>query len=273
MRTCFLGSILAMSALLAISPGIHAQTTARPVPAAAKAVPDVSGTWEAHRQVPLTAKTALCGIATVCSGLLGVAREPAGDKSEEPEMQPWAEEKYQAIRQGREPIDFGRQDLDPNFAGCMPEGPTDLLIDNRRIFELRQFPDEVLLLFDDDHWVRRIYMDGRQHPAGLASTWMGHSIGKYEGDTLVVDTVGINDKSWIDQVGHPHSDALHLVERIRRVNPSSLEYEYTIDDPKAYKKPWTRKVVHDLFPQGAPLFDGVLCEELLEMGTHYSAKK
>jgi hypothetical protein len=272
MRTRFLRSILVVLALLAVSPGMDAQTAAKPGPEVTKAVPDLSGTWEAHRQVPLTAKTALCGIAAVCSGLLGVAREPAGGKGEEPEMQTWAEDAYTAIRRGKEPIDLGRQDLDPNFSGCMPEGPTDLLIDIRRIFELRQFPDMVLLLFDDDHWVRRIYMDGRLHPAGLSSTWMGHSIGKYEGDTLVVDTVGINDKSWIDRMGHPHSDALHLVERIRRVN-NTLEYEYTIDDPKAYMKPWTRMVVHDLLPPGALLFEEVLCEELLEMGTHYSARK
>ena len=80
-----------------------------------------------------------------------------------------------------------------------------MMVDNRRIFELRQFPDEVLLLFDEDHWVRRIYMDGRAHPDGLATTWMGHSIGRYEGDTLVIDTVGINDKTWIDRLGHPHT--------------------------------------------------------------------
>jgi hypothetical protein len=101
---------------------------------------------------------------------------------------------------------------------------------------------------------------------------MGHSIGKYEGDTLVVDTVGLNDKTRIDRAGHPHSDALHVVERIRRLNPKALEYEVMIDDPKAYKKPWTRKMVQDLLPPGSPILEGVLCEELLQMGTHYSAK-
>jgi len=128
-----------------------------------------------------------------------------GELAEEPEMQPWAAEKYKAARVGRGPNDFGRQDLDPTFAGCMPQGPTDLMLDQARIFELRQFPDEVLLLFDQDHLVRRIYMDGRGHPDGYSNTWMGHSIGKYEGDTLVVDTVGLNDKTRVDRVGHPHS--------------------------------------------------------------------
>ena len=264
MRIYFIGSILVALALLAISPGIHAQTSAKLGPGAASAIPDLSGSWEAHRPVPVTAETALCGIRTVCAGLLGVAGAPMGERLEQPQMQPWAEEKYKAVKEGR--------DRDTNFTGCTPQSPTDLMLDNRRIFELRQFPDMVLLLFDQDHLVRRIYMDGRGHPDGSPSTWMGHSIGKYDGDTLVVDTVGFNDKGWLDRDGHPHSDALHLVERIRRVNQKALEYEVRIDDPKAYKEPWTRKVVQDSLPPGFQILEGVLCEELLEMGTHYSAK-
>ena len=120
--------------------------------------------------------------------------------------------------------------------------------------------------------MRRIYLDGRGHPDGYPMSWMGHSIGKYDEDTLVVDTIGISDKSWIDVQGHPHSDALHLVERLRRVNQNTLEYEVTIDDPKAYKKPWTKKITHDLEPPGFQMLEGVLCEELLRMGTHYSAE-
>ena len=272
MRNGFLGSTLVALALLATSPAMQAQTSAKPGPGAATAIPDLSGNWEPHRQVPVTAETALCGIRVVCNGLLGVAGAPMAEKPEEPEMQPWAEEKYKAARVGRGPNEFGRQDLDPTFSSCMPQGPTDLMLDEFRIFELRQFPDEVLLLFDQDHLVRRIYMDGRGHPDGYTSTWMGHSIGKYEGDTLVVDTVGLNDKTRIDRAGHPHSDALHFVERIRRVSPKALEYEVTIDDAKAYKKPWTRKIVQDLLPPGFQILEGVLCEELLEMGTHYSVK-
>ena len=272
MRIAFIGSTLVALALLGISPCMHAQTSAKTGPRAATAIPDLSGVWEAHRQVPVTAETALCGIRFVCNGLLGVTGAPTGEKPEEPEMQPWAEEKYKAARVGRGPDDFGRQDLDPTFSGCMPPGPTDLMLDGARIFELRQFPDMVLLLFDQDHLVRRIYLDGRGHPDGYLSTWMGHSIGKYEGDTLVVDTVGLNDKTRVDRAGHPHSDALHFVERIRRVSPKALEYEVTIDDAKTYKKPWTRKIVQDSLPPNFQILEDVLCGELLEKGTHYSAK-
>jgi hypothetical protein len=264
MRIRSIDLILVMLALLAFSPALHAQTSTKPVPGTAGAIPDLSGSWAPHRPVPVTPETALCGIRTVCNDLLGGAAGPMGEKYEQPQMQPWAEEKYKAVKEGKA--------RDPNFTGCMPQGPTDLLLDNRRLFELRQFPDEVLLLFDQDHWVRRIYMDGRGHPDGYSSTWMGHSIGKYEGDTLVVDTVGFNDKNWIDRDGHPHSDALHIVERFRRLNQKALEYEFMVDDPKAYKNPWTRKMVEDLLPPGSEILEGVLCEELLQMGTHYSAK-
>jgi hypothetical protein len=272
MRIRLIGSIVPALALLAISPAIHAQNSTKPGPGAASAIPDLSGIWEPHRPVPVTPETALCGIRVVCGGLLGVAGPPMGELAEEPEMQPWAAEKYKAARRGRGPNDFGRQDLDPTFSGCMPQGPTDIMLDQARIFELRQFPDMVLILFDRDHLVRRIYMDGRGHPDGYANTWMGHSTGKYEGDTLVIDTVGLNDKTNIDRAGHPHSEALHLVERIRRVNPKALEYEVTIDDAKAYKKPWTRKMVQDLQPPNFQMLEEDLCDELLQMGTHYSAK-
>jgi hypothetical protein len=273
MRTLYIGSILVvMVALFVISPDILAQFPARPGPAAGKAIPDLSGIWETHRAVPVTTETALCGIQSVCNALLRLEKG-AAKKSEEPPMQPWAEEKYKAAREGtHDQADLGREDLNTNFSGCMPEGPTEMMLDNRRTFEMRQFPDMVLLLFDDDHWVRRIYTDGRRHPDGHPMTWMGHSIGKYEGDTLVVDTIGIKEQSWLDVQGHPHSDALHLVERIRRVSPNSLEYEYTIDDPKAYKETWTKKITHDLQPPGFQMLEGVLCEELLEIGTHYSTE-
>jgi hypothetical protein len=264
MRIRFVALILVTLALLAISPAVHGQNSAKPAPGAAGAIPDLSGSWEPHRPVPVTAETALCGIRNVCNGLLGITAVPMAEKPEEPQMQPWAAERYAAVKAGAA--------RDPNFVGCMPQSPTDLMLDQRRLFELRQFPDVVLLVFDQDHWVRRIYMDGRGHPDGYTSTWMGHSTGKYEGDTLVVDTVGFNDKNWIDREAHPHSDALHLVERIRRLNPKALEYEVTIDDPKAYKKPWTRKIVDDLLPPDSQILEGVLCEELLEMGTHYSTK-
>jgi hypothetical protein len=114
-------------------------------------------------------------------------------------------------------------------------------------FEFIESPGRITQLFEYNHTVRRIYMDGRAHPADLADTesaqWMGHSTGRWEGDTLVVDTIGFNDRTWLDRLGHPHSASLHLVERIRRVDPSTLQYDITVDDPVAYGPPWSGRLV------------------------------
>ena len=89
------------------------------------------------------------------------------------------------------------------------------------------------------HSYRQIFVDGRTHPAEVDPTWYGHSIGSWEKDTLVIDTVGYNDKFWFDRRGHPHTEQLHTVERWTRLNMELLENKVTIDDPGAYSKPFT----------------------------------
>ncbi len=89
---------------------------------------------------------------------------------------------------------------------------------------------------------------------------MGDSIGKWDGDTLVVDTIGMNDHTWLDLSGHPHSEALHVVERIRRVDQNTLQDDFTFEDPPAYKKTLTGKVVYEFRPKGYVLED-ILCED------------
>jgi hypothetical protein len=99
----------------------------------------------------------------------------------------------------------------------------------------------VLMIFEGaTHIWREIYMDGRPHPTGdaLNPTYLGHSVGRYEGDALVVDTVGFNEATWLDYFGHPHTDQMHVVERFTRPNKGTLHYEALIDDPGAYTKPF-----------------------------------
>jgi hypothetical protein len=115
------------------------------------------------------------------------------------------------------------------------------------------------MLFEFDHFFRTIYTDGRDHPKDLDPTWMGNAVGHWEGDTLVVDTVGFNDKTWIDRAGHPHSDQLHVIERIRRTDHDTLQDDITIDDPKAYTKPWTTRKMFKLHADWELLED--ICEE------------
>jgi hypothetical protein len=122
----------------------------------------------------------------------------------------------------------------------------------------------VIMYFEYDHFVREIFTDGRTHPDDLDPSWMGHAIGHYEGDTLVVDTVGFNDKTWLDRIGHPHSDQLHLVERIHRVNHDTLQDDITIDDPKAYTKPWNAQLVFQLRADWD--IGEFICEEMMYAG-------
>jgi Carboxypeptidase regulatory-like domain len=118
-------------------------------------------------------------------------------------------------------------------------------------YELVQTPTRLVMLFEDDvpsH--RTVYLDGRPHPKDPNPNWMGHSIGHWDGDTLVVDTVGFNDKTWLDNQGHPHTEMLHVVERIRRPDAGHLEIEFTVEDPAAYRKPWIIRRVADLYRDG-----------------------
>ena len=86
---------------------------------------------------------------------------------------------------------------------------------------------------------RVIYTDGREHPANPRPTFFGHSVGHWEGDTLVIDTVGMNERFWMNREGLPHTEQLHLIERVTRVDFDSLDYTVTVDDPGAYDAPWT----------------------------------
>jgi hypothetical protein len=106
-----------------------------------------------------------------------------------------------------------------------------------------------VIIYEYQSLMRQIFMDGRKHPSDLEPTYMGHAIGKFEGDTLIIDTVGFNDKTWLDPMGLPHTDALHVIERMRRVIHDTLEDRYTIDDSKAYAKPWTATRIFKLKPE------------------------
>ena len=179
---------------------------------------------------------------------------------ESPPMTEWGEEKYK----GAKPV-FGpnkttaKQSNDPVY-GCFPPGLPRIYLHPKPI-EIVQLPDEVVMMFEYDRIVRHIYTDGRPHDEFLdPPLWMGDSIGKWEGDTLVIDVIGFNDKTWLDRAGHPHSDALHVTERMRRVSHDTINDEITIADPKVYTKPWTVQTSFQLRPNLALDWESV-CEQ------------
>ena len=145
-----------------------------------------------------------------------------------------------------------RQSGDDPEANCLPTGVPRIAPYPWRIVQTPAYQKATHLYFlfeGNIHSYRQIFMDGRKHPADPDPTWYGHSIGWYEGDTLVIDTVGFNDKFWFDFRGHPHTDKLHTIERWTRTDLSTLVNETTIDDAGAYTKPFKVSFTARLAPK------------------------
>jgi hypothetical protein len=136
--------------------------------------------------------------------------------------------------------------VDPT-AGCVPGGMPRIMT-TPYPFEVVIQPNRVLILHEVSSQVRRIWTDGRKHPADLDPTYMGHSIGHWEGDTLVVDTVGLRGDTVFDVTAAPHSDQIHVTERIRRLSATKLEDRLVVQDPVAFTKPWLVVRTYDLKP-------------------------
>jgi len=172
----------------------------------------------------------------------------AADGVEVP-MLPWAAKLYQERQQNNA--------KDRPSGRCLPHSVTDFDA-HHMPKKVIQTPGLLVLLFESYHSYRQIFTDGRPLPEDRDPAWFGYSVGKWERDTLVVDTVGINDKTWLDDGGHPHSDVLHVVERFQRPDFGHMQVAVTIDDPKTYTKPWTVTIPWEFVPD-TELLDWV-CE-------------
>jgi hypothetical protein len=158
---------------------------------------------------------------------------------EDPPMTAWGAAQYKAAKPSLGPRSVLLTETnDLVYRSCFPPGVPRIFLQPTPM-QIVQVPGEVIMLFEYDSLRRQIFTDGRPHDTNLGPSWMRDSIGHWEQDTLVVDTVNFNDKTWIDRIGHPHSDALHVVERIRRINHDHVFDDVTIEDPKAYTRPWT----------------------------------
>jgi hypothetical protein len=190
---------------------VRHKTPSGPTPRAPNGKPDLSGVWHGS---------------------------PPSDPGK-PEPLPWAKA---LVRQRAE---NNRKDLPSGL--CLPHGVT--LFGTVHFYRVVQTPTILVMVSEQDTPnYRQIFLDGRGHPKNLDPTWMGHSVGHWEKDTLVVDSVGFNDKAWLDGAGHPYTEKTHITERYRRPDLGHLEIEFTIDDAGAYAKPWTIKRVSDLAP-------------------------
>jgi hypothetical protein len=169
----------------------------------------------------------------------------AADLKQDDPLQPWARTLLQERRQNNS--------KDSPAAHCKPSGVP--MVNSVPLpYKIIQMPELIVILYEENAVFRQIFLNGRRPVKDPDPRWMGYSTGKWEGDTLVVDTTGFNDQSWLDAGGHPHSENLHVIERFRRTNTGHLEIQVTVDDPKAYTKTIT-------YTQKATLQAG---EELLE---------
>ena len=245
---------LALGATLAFSRNSQAQSTkpsvAKPQPATASA--DLSGVWRRSRRAPDKARK-----YTIYELAFSIT-------SEKPPMTPWAEERFNANKPNVGPRSVSISESNDPIVQCAPPGIPRVYLVRGEPVEIVQTRDKVLMLFEYDHFVRHIFIDGRAHSADPNPSWMGDAIGKWDGDTLVVDTIGFNDKTWLDNDGHPHSEDLRVVERIRRVDHDTLTIDTTIEDPKAYTKPWGGRAIYELKP-GWDLGE-MICEDNVTYG-------
>ena len=223
-------------AALAFVPAIDAQSGAPKtpdIPRMTNGKPDFNGIWDHPRVADVTKDGKGCGSQTsgcVQKGSGALAFTEAG-------LAEWKNENR---------FDYSGH--------CLPWGYTRAWQVEYPV-EIVQTPKRIALLFESNNIFHVISTDGREHPKDLEPSWMGNSTGKWDGDTLVVDSIGFNGKTWIDTIEHPSSDALHVVEHIRPIDANHLAYDVTWEDSKMYSKPITNTRVMTRMKPGDELME------------------
>jgi hypothetical protein len=225
-----------------------------PAPRASDGKPDLSGIWmvSVRREKPgsaLPGRPPLAMFADIGANVIGGLP-----------FQPWAAE----LSKKR----VANQRYDNPDALCLPQGPLQYHLDPQPR-EIIQLPGKILIVYESNYGIRTLYTDGRRLPPQGAPQpyWHGYSVGRWEGDTLVVESNNFRGvqggnaaDGWFDQMGSPFTDALRLTERFRRVNFGTLEIDVTIDDPKAYTRPFTVTVEQQIVPDGSEMIE-FICHE------------
>jgi hypothetical protein len=239
-----LALLAALSAVLcAVPTPAAAQSAAKsqdqPVPRLPNGKPDLSGVWDHPRVGDLTKD-----VTGKCSG------ETPGCKSTGAGELPFTALGLAEFKKENK-FDYG--------VHCLPWGyvrswgtPYPL--------EFVQNSQRLAILFEQNNMFHVVPTDGRDHPKDLDSTWLGNSVGKWDGDTLVIDTIGFNAKTWLDTAEHPLSESLHVIERISRPDYRHLNYEITIEDPQMYTKPFKNSRVFVLMKPGQEIME-YSCDE------------
>lgn len=252
MRGCILLLVTIAPAVSAQWLNYHSPSTPRtadgkvklnaPAPRTREGKPDLSGVWHVQ-STPAAELTKMFGDMSALS-------VPGDDFYS---LSKYTINVFADFKPGEEPIR-------PEFAGrhaspvdnpttrCMPAGiPFGQMLPAP--FKIVQTTGLTLILLNEvDGTMRQVYTDGRKVPDDPQPLWLGYSVGHWDADTFVIDTTGFNDKSWLDGMGHPHSEALHIIERYRRRDFGHMDVAVTIDDPKTYTRPFTIKFTDLLLP-------------------------
>ena len=204
-------------------------------PRAANGKPDLTGVWQAGSTQPGNWEEANAGL-----GVGGTGKNPnapatpsSNDRPagrEAAPYQPWAAAKVLEA--------FNRRGIDDPTALCLPPGLPRTAMLGLFPLQIVQTPEQIVILYEYMMLFRVIPLNAK-HPDDLLPAYMGNSVGRWEGDTLVVDVTGFNDKTWLAGTGTFHSDALHLTERYTRVSKDRIDYQVTMEDPNVLTKPWT----------------------------------
>jgi hypothetical protein len=249
----WLGGLFVLALLVAMAGTVRAQWIEVPIPGTPRAA-DGKANLKAPTPRAADGKVDLSGIWRAESYQWVNHLPPQGV---EPPHLPWAAE----IKKQRQST--LSHELPMTF--CMPHGVPDAMFVNGHPFKIVQTPNLTVLLFEEFTKYRQIHTDGRQLPVDPNPNWYGYSVGRWEGDTFVVNSAGFKEGSWLTNQGDPHTDALKTTERFRRVNFGYTELVVDIDDPKAYSRPWTSDTVRFFLMPDTELLEH-LCENNRDLG-------
>jgi len=227
-----------------------------PVPRGADGKPDLSGVWQYSRPPGIPGPTPATQATSTSTELVPLAVRLSqfwnlgASFPDGLPFQPWAAELHRQR--------VASNSIDNPDAHCLPLGLMQLHTHGQPR-KMIQTPSVIVILYEANAGIRQIFTDGRPQPKDVEPWWFGYSTGKWDGDTLVAETTNLRDLGWLDVEGSPITETGRILERFRRVDYGHLEIEVTIDDPKAYTKPWT-VTVHQRIMLDTDLIE-FICQE------------
>ena len=254
--------VLTVALALALCSG-SASAQQTKVPRASDGKPDLTGVWQGGSTQPGTWEEANRG-----TGVGGTGRDPSAATVLSSNDRPAGREgaPYQEWAAKKVLESFNKRGIDDPTARCLPGGVPRSVTLGLFPQQFVQTPKQIIILYEYMNAFRVIPMNAK-HPDDVASTYMGDSVAHWEGDTLVVDVIGINDKTWLAGTGTFHSDELHITERYTRVSKDRIDYEVTMVDPKVLTKPWTLRSSL-MLREGTRLEEYVCAENNLDPGRY-----